>query len=152
MIIIGDNILYKCNGSGKLIVPDNVKGLSDNIFDDINNYTEITLSDNITSINLNKFQCKQPITVNIGKNTNEVKNWYGRMGNFDNILAVNVPDDNPYYSSEDGILFNKDKTVLLYYPISKKDITSYSIPESVTEIGNGAFSFHIWNIFSFQTA
>lgn len=141
MIIIGDNILYKCNGSGKLIVPDNVKGLSDNIFDDINNYTEITLSDNITSINLNKFQCKQPITVNIGKNTNEVKNWYGRMGNFDNILAVNVPDDNPYYSSEDGILFNKDKTVLLYYPISKKDITSYSIPESVTEIGNGAFFF-----------
>lgn len=42
------------------------------------------------------------------------------------------------YISENGILFNKDKTELIYYPI-KKTGTSYTIPESVRTICSSAF-------------
>ena len=52
--------------------------------------------------------------------------------------AYEVSPDNPVYSSEDGILFNKDKTELLHFP-AKKQVESFSIPEKVEKIGKFAF-------------
>src|SRR5699024_1403990 len=45
---------------------------------------------------------------------------------------------NTAYSSQDGVLFNKDKTELLLYPADSQ-YTSYIIPDSVTIIGESAF-------------
>ena len=42
--------------------------------------------------------------------------------------------ENPSYASVDGVLFNKDKTVLLQYPLGKKQ-TKYTIPGGVTKVG-----------------
>jgi hypothetical protein len=56
------------------------------------------------------------------------------------LLFINVAQDNPRYSSEDGILFNKNKTALILYPAGKPE-TAYTIPNSVTSIGVGAFEF-----------
>ncbi len=42
------------------------------------------------------------------------------------------------YSSEDGVLFNKDKSELVAYPAEKSD-TSYTVSESVTAIQAQAF-------------
>lgn len=75
---------------------------------------------------------------------------------------ITVAADNLYYSSNDDILFNKEKNVLVYYPANKAgnsytiaenviaispdafnscaNLTSIVIPNSVTQIGNGAFS------------
>jgi surface protein len=50
---------------------------------------------------------------------------------------VIVSEENPYYSSMDGVIFNKDKTELIYYPCNKKG--SYEIPKTVTKIHNFAF-------------
>ena len=55
------------------------------------------------------------------------------------LLSINVADANRAYSSADGVLFNKDKTELILYPIGKKD-ASYTIPDSVTSIGKMVFS------------
>lgn len=49
-----------------------------------------------------------------------------------------VVPDNENFSSQDGVLFNKDKTVLIRYPKGKKG-ASYTIPGTVTSIANGAF-------------
>ena len=54
------------------------------------------------------------------------------------LREIIVDESNPYFSSEDGVLFNKDKTVLLKYPEDKKDKT-YTIPDGVTEIAAEAF-------------
>ncbi|WP_315578611.1 leucine-rich repeat protein [Hoylesella oralis] len=49
-----------------------------------------------------------------------------------------VAPDNPNYCSDaDGVLFNKDKTQLLFYPTARK--REYIIPNSVTKIGKLAF-------------
>ena len=54
------------------------------------------------------------------------------------LTSITVDADNQYYSSQDGVLFNKDKTTLIQYPIGKT-ATSYTIPDSVTTIGMYAF-------------
>ena len=49
------------------------------------------------------------------------------------LQSVTVASDNAFLSSQDGVIFNKDKTVLLWYPEGKPD-TSYIVPASVTEL------------------
>ena len=55
-----------------------------------------------------------------------------------NLTAINVSSESPAFSSEDGVLFNKEKTTLMRYPRGKQG-TSYTIPNSVTTIGQSAF-------------
>ena len=54
------------------------------------------------------------------------------------LKEIIVADDNAYYSSGNGILFNKGKTTLYYYPAAKSGY-SYTIPQSVTAISSHAF-------------
>ncbi len=54
------------------------------------------------------------------------------------IKNFEIDAKNPYYSSADGILYNKDQTELIAYPI-KGDITEYSLPDSVLTIAETAF-------------
>ena len=53
--------------------------------------------------------------------------------------SIEVNSNNPNYSSQDGVLFNKNKTVLVQYPIGNTR-TSYNIPNSVKTISDWSFS------------
>ena len=54
------------------------------------------------------------------------------------VNAFKVSRKNPKYSSDKvGCLYNKDKTLLIRYPLTKA--TSFTIPKSVRTIGEGAF-------------
>ena len=55
------------------------------------------------------------------------------------MTSITVDIENKSYSSENGILFNKDKTEIIRYSPGKND-SSYTIPNSVTNIGSYAFS------------
>ena len=55
------------------------------------------------------------------------------------ITEIIVDGGNTAYSSKDGVLFNKDKTELIYYPANKTG--AYTIPNTVTIIGDGAFKY-----------
>ncbi len=55
-----------------------------------------------------------------------------------NLESIIVSESNIKYASENGVLFNHDKTELLYYPCGKND-SAYFIPNSVTTIGVSAF-------------
>lgn len=57
-----------------------------------------------------------------------------------NLQSVFVSENNQSFKSEDGVLFNKNKTELVYYPIDK-EATKYIVPDSVTTIKASAFSF-----------
>ena len=50
----------------------------------------------------------------------------------------NIHPDNPLYSSDNGVFYNKDMTTLLAYPEGKKSNT-FEIPSTVKIISSGAF-------------
>ena len=53
--------------------------------------------------------------------------------------SIEVDKNNAYYSSKDGVLFNKDQTVLIQYCCGAEG--DYSIPDGVVEIGECAFGW-----------
>lgn len=55
------------------------------------------------------------------------------------LQALNADPENPRYSSEDGILFDKQKKTILIYPCGKT-ATHYTIPDGITAIHNSAFA------------
>jgi hypothetical protein len=56
---------------------------------------------------------------------------------YSGLISISVDESNTEYSSKDGVLFNKNQTRLLCYPVAKKG--SYTIPHSVTSIERDAF-------------
>ena len=63
---------------------------------------------------------------------------YSAEALFPKLKAVNVSADNPSYSSQDGVLYNKSKTMLLSMP-KASELTNFDIPQSVTSIADDAF-------------
>lgn len=63
------------------------------------------------------------------------------FGQSEALTAINVDPANQWFTSDDGILYNKDKTKLIYYPC-KKDASHFTIPSSVTTLGGEAFCHH----------
>ena len=53
------------------------------------------------------------------------------------LSSIAVHPDNPYYASDNGVLYNKEKTVLVKYPLARK--SDYVIPDSVNKIDIEAF-------------
>ena len=65
--------------------------------------------------------------------------YYGNERDpFPKLKAVNVSADNPSYSSQNGVLYNKSMTMLLSMP-KASELTNFDIPQSVTSIANNAF-------------
>ena len=62
------------------------------------------------------------------------------FANLENAKFI-VNENNPYYcADEDGVLFSKDKTVLMKYP-NLREGTDYTVPQGVKEIGNNSFEY-----------
>lgn len=100
-------------------------------------YNNDTLS--VTSIaNYAFYECYYLFAVSI---PNTVKEIVG-SSTFESrsaLKSIDVAMDNPYFSSIDGVLYNKNQTSLVVCPCGKKD--SFSIPESVAKIEDGAFRY-----------
>ena len=54
------------------------------------------------------------------------------------LTAVQVNSNNRHYCSENGVLFNKDKSTLIIYPAMKQD-SYYALPSNVKVIETAAF-------------
>lgn len=89
-----------------LVIPDGVKFISSNIF---TSYVDLPLE-----------------TLCLGK---DINNFNGEMLiNCTNLKNVYVSEDNQYYCDDDGVLYNKSKSKLVWYPLarSKKiELSSY---------------------------
>lgn len=55
------------------------------------------------------------------------------------LTEIEVHPDNEYFCDVDGVLYNKDITVIVYYPEEREELT-YTLPSTVTELGE--YSFH----------
>lgn len=86
--------------------------------------------------------------LNIGEGIKVIDIW--AIANCPLLESINVDESNPYFSSVDGILYNKDQTELLFYPNGKTPLTTDNstsvtgggtvvLPETVTSIRDNAF-------------
>ena len=60
------------------------------------------------------------------------------IAEIENLQEVVVDKGNTEFSTEDGVLFNKQKTVLLSFP-RRRDVKEYLIPDGVEQIAEKAF-------------
>lgn len=75
-------------------------------------------------------------TINIGKGLKDI--YGGCFGT--NVEQINVDGGNPNFASESGVLYNKNKTMLVAYPAQKSG-QSFMAPTSVTSVGSLAFYY-----------
>ena len=109
-----------------LVIPEKysnkvITGIDPMAFSGCSQIKSVTISKNIQSISLNNRSCN----MNPFYDCIYMKNIY-------------VDEGNRYFASVDGVLYNKSKTELLFYP-SYKSNSSYTILDSVTKIEVGAF-------------
>ena len=111
---IGNSAFSYCTSLQSITIPDSVTSIGSRAFIGCRSLTSITLPDGVTSIGKEAFSGCTSLT------------------------GIWMNSNNPNYSSDDyGVLFNKNKTMLIAAPGA---IVSYTIPDSVTSIGEGAFS------------
>ena len=98
--------------------------------------TGIELPNSVTSIEKRAFYaCMGLTSVKLSSSLTSMGN--GVFWDCKSLTDVSVDENNENYSSLDGVLFNKQKTELLYYPTGKTG--AYRVPDGVTGIGDSAF-------------
>ena len=105
-------VLMKATDSSN--IHENTKVIDAEAFVDCYNLMSVSIPSNVVYISGNPFQQRTTLT------------------------SIVVDDDNSAYQSIDGNLYSKDGTLLIAYAIGKTD-TSFTIPDSVTTIGDYAF-------------
>ncbi len=120
-----------------ITIPDSVTSIGEGAFKNCDNLTSITIPDSVTSIEDSAFgSCTSLTNIIIPSRVKDIKS--GAFEYCYSLTSIDVADDNRYYSDEDGVLFNKEKTELIQYPKGKLKST-YAIPDGVTSIGGCAF-------------
>ena len=144
-VVITDGVtgigMLAFNACDKLInitMSDSVLTIDNYAFTDCTSLASVKIGNGVTSIGENAFsRCSSLSKVEMGRSVTSLGD--GAFSDCTSLACITVDSDNKYFSSSNGILFNKNKTSLLVYPGSKTG-SVYVIPDSVTTIGDGAFS------------
>ena len=139
VLTIGNSAFSGCWSSVITKLPNNVTTIGNQAFFMCYGFTITAIPDSVTSIGEMAFlDCKILGELEISKNVTKIGD---RAFQGYTLTSINVSEQNPNYSSLDGILFNKDKSVLVQAPIRPKifDGGNYNIPDSVNTIATGAF-------------
>ena len=103
-------------------------------------YKSIILPNSVTSIAESAFLgCYELTSITIGASITSIPDFFHGYDCCPVLAEIIVSEQNQNYSSMNGVLFNKNKTIIICVPRAT-NISSYTIPNSVTEIGMNAFS------------
>lgn len=98
----------------KISIPESIISIGDGTFSELLNLTEITIPKSVKYIGYRVFE-----------GSNKIEN-------------INVDKENTEYSSEEGVLYNKNKNILINYPPGKKNET-FNTSEILEKIENYSF-------------
>ena len=121
-----------------VIIPGSVKTIGTGAFSTSRSLEELTIEEGVETIGDGAFgDCYSLKSVEIPKSVLTI--YDGTFFNCSVIKEINVHTDNLNYTSENGILYNKDKTKIIKYPGGKVD-TEFELPSTVIEIGKSCFT------------
>ena len=162
-VTIGEYAFRGCTSLSTLNLEDGnlIKTISEGAFMGCTSISEITLPASLKTIGKDAFRnCTGIQSIVFAKNgvelTFEENAFYGCTGlrsielpdyvseipsvfaGCVNISEIIVSDDNPYFNSIDGVLYNEAGTELIFFPRGKTG--TYTVPEGVKIIGDGVFN------------
>ncbi len=111
---IGQQAFYNCSGLTSVTIASGVISIGDLAFAGCSGLTSVTIPNSVTSIGVQVFF------------------------NCPSLTSISVNVANPNYASAGGVLFDKTLATLIQYPGGLTG--GYTIPNSVTNIGNNAFN------------
>ncbi len=116
---------------------DMLETIGNYAFSYCNNLESITLPPKLKSIGTRAFNnCVSLKFISIPQNVETIENYV--FSSCSQLASVSVNPLNTEYRSEEGILYDKNQTTLLYYPQAKSN-ESFNMPNSVVTIKSGAF-------------
>ena len=160
--VISDDSFYGCTKLESIVTPSTVTEIKSSAFSGCTSLKNVTLNEGLTLIGSNAFancdslvsikipdsvttinsyafgDCDNLKSIAIGKNVTAIGNAiaYGSTS----LTAITINAENPNYSVDEyGVLFNKDKTILIQYPCGSP-LTEYTIPDSVKTVQTYAFN------------
>lgn len=142
VVFIGDFAFSFCGAMAEISIPDGVRSIGEMAFGSCSALKEIKLPESLETLGDGVFyNCNGLEEIHIPDSVIEIGAYLG--GNCDNLKTYSVSDENACFSAYDGVLFNKDKTVLKSYPCGREDV-AYRVPEGVQTIGDGAFDSAVY--------
>ena len=147
-----DNALYSIDGNtlylvapqsakDTYIIKDDVKSVYTYTFTSCNELTNIILPENLLFIRYGFIlDCQNIHTLDIHKNVSSIGQYLSVS--CPNFKAINVHADNPYYYSDDGVVYKKDYPSLITCPQGYEG-TEFIVPEGIDSIMHYAFRYNI---------
>ncbi len=127
-----------CQNLTAIIIPEGVTEIGDGAFDSCSALKSITIPDTCTSLGDSLFlSCTALETATIPGSCETIgsETFLGCLS----LKEISVSEaEGGNYCSDGGVLYTKDKSVLVAYPAAKTD-TAYTAPDSLKEILQSAF-------------
>lgn len=139
--VIADDAFRSCYDLTAVNLPQSLTNIGDSAFYGCSSLTAITLPEGLTSIGENAFTtCSKLTAVSIPAGVTSI--GYGAFTSCNDLKNIMVDENNEYYSSRDGLLYDKAGTILIQCPGGFTG--KVNVPEGVLTISNEAFA-GCWN-------
>lgn len=119
-----------------IVLPNGIIDIGYSAFENCHNLAEVNFPEQLQYIRQNAFKSCALKEIMIFSDVEKIFDSTFEDCNF--LKSITVDNNNKFYYSEDGVLFNKEKTKLIQYPVGNNR-GEYIIPNGVETISGNAF-------------